>query len=119
MANAPQPRFPVGMADEPEPEPESDPVEIEIRDSIDLHVFAPRDIPAVVEGYLEAAHERGFGEVRLIHGKGKGFQRGRVREILEACPFVTDYFDAPPARGFWGATVARLAARGTQDGSES
>ena len=92
------------MSDEHEP----DPVEVEIGEAIDLHVFAPRDIPAVVEGYLEAAHERGFREVRLIHGKGKGFQRGRVRQILEACPFVTDYFDAPPARGFWGATVARL-----------
>ena len=113
------------MSDEPEP----DPVEVEIREAIDLHVFAARDIPAVVEGYLEAARERGFREVRLIHGKGKGFQRRRVREILDACPFVTDYFDAPPGRGFWGATVARLSPRlsppdgtgsgGDQSGSES
>ena len=99
----------------PGPDDTPDEVVVEITDSIDLHTFAPRDIPAVVKGYLEAAHEKGLLEVRLIHGKGKGFQRGRVREILEATPFVEEFFDAPPARGFWGATVARLRAPTSRD----
>ena len=55
---------------------------IEIEDSIDLHGFQPREIPRVVESYLEAAIDEGYQEVRLIHGKGKGVQRKRVRELL-------------------------------------
>ena len=39
----------------------------------------PRDIPSVVEEYIRAAHERGLREVRLIHGRGKGVQRGIVQ----------------------------------------
>jgi len=83
-------------------------LEVPIEQAIDLHTFAPRDIPAVVEGYIEAAALRGFSEVRLIHGKGKGVQRGRVQQILRAHPLVEECFDAPPGRGAWGATIARL-----------
>ena len=85
-------------------------VEVPIEEAIDLHLFAPRDIPTVVEGYLEAAAERGFREVRLIHGKGKGVQRRRVQEILAEHPLVEEFFDAPATRGAWGATIARLRA---------
>jgi dsDNA-specific endonuclease/ATPase MutS2 len=87
-----------------DPEPEIVPIE----DAIDLHGFAPRDIPKVVEAYVEAARERGFGEVRLIHGKGKGVQRARVQQILAASPHVVEFFDGVPGRGGWGATIARL-----------
>ena len=87
-------------------------VQVPIEQAIDLHTFAPRDIPAVVEGYIEAAVERGFSEVRLIHGKGKGVQRGRVQQILRAHPLVEECFDAPPGRGAWGATIARLRTPG-------
>ena len=62
---------------------EQDPIVLPIGDSIDLHTFAPRDIPDVVESYLEAAHEEGFEEVRIIHGRGKGVQKERVRQVLE------------------------------------
>ncbi len=81
---------------------------LEIEDSIDLHGFQPRDIPAVVESYLEAAAEKGFFEVRLIHGRGKGVQRARVQELLGRHPLVASFRDAPAARGGWGATIALL-----------
>ena len=80
-------------------------------DAIDLHTVQPRDIPAAVEGYLEQALGSGLAEVRLIHGKGKGVQRLRVQEILAEHPDVEEFFDAPPSRGAWGATIARLKAR--------
>jgi dsDNA-specific endonuclease/ATPase MutS2 len=81
---------------------------VPIEDSIDLHGFAPRDILSVVESYLEAAVEKGFDEVRLIHGKGTGFQRQRIRELLERHSNVVNFQDAPPGRGAWGATLVWL-----------
>lgn len=89
-------------------------VVVPIEDALDLHAFAPRDIPSAVEAYLEAASEAGFREVRLIHGRGTGFQRGRVRDVLSRHPDVESFRDAPPERGGWGATVVLLRAAGTR-----
>ena len=86
----------------------SRPVVIPIEDALDLHAFAPREIPSVVESYLEAAVEAGFREVRLIHGRGRGVQRRRVHEVLSASPLVERFADAPPERGGWGATIVWL-----------
>jgi dsDNA-specific endonuclease/ATPase MutS2 len=83
-------------------------VVVPIEDSIDLHPFRPRDVRSVVEAYLEQALEAGFGEVRLIHGRGIGVQREIVRSLLARHPAVAEFFDAPPGRGGWGATVVRL-----------
>ena len=84
---------------------------LEIEDSIDLHGFLPADIPNVVVDYLEEAVARGFSEVRLIHGRGKGVQRARIRELLRDHPHVQAYTDAPAPRGGWGATVVWLRKR--------
>ena len=91
----------------PQP-PEAEPVAIPIEDVIDLHGFQPRDIPSVVEEYIRAAALAGFREVRLIHGRGTGFQRHRVREVLATLPEVERCADAPPQRGGWGATLVWL-----------
>ena len=96
------------MSSDEDQEIAPEPVELPLEDVIDLHTFAPRDVPAVVEAYLEAAARAGFREVRLIHGKGTGFQRKRVREVLAQHPLVEDYQDAPPGRGTWGATLVWL-----------
>ena len=64
------------------------PVNLPVEDFIDLHPFPPRDIPDVVTDYLEAAHAKGFREVRLIHGRGIGVQRERVRSVLGKHPLV-------------------------------
>lgn len=84
------------------------PFEIPIEDAIDLHAFAARDVQDVVASYLEAAHEAGFKEVRIIHGRGIGVQRESVRAILARHPRVLSFADAPPDRGGWGATVVLL-----------
>jgi DNA-nicking Smr family endonuclease len=80
---------------------------IPIESSLDLHPFAPRDIPSVVDEYITAAHAAGLREVRLIHGRGRGVQRGRVQAALERHPLVVEFWDAPESH--LGATVARLA----------
>ena len=79
---------------------------VPIEDVIDLHTFAPRDIKSVVEEFVNAAHEAGLREVRLIHGRGKGIQRGIVQQALERHPLVEEFWDAPESH--LGATVARL-----------
>ena len=88
------------------PPPDEDPVVLPLEDHIDLHPFAPRDIPSVVEEYVWQCHEEGLREVRIIHGRGKGVQRRIVQSALEKNPLVESCHDAPPERGGWGATVA-------------
>lgn len=86
----------------------SEVVNLPIEDFIDLHPFAPRDIPEVVEAYLEAAWEAGLSEVRLIHGRGIGVQRARVQSLVARLPFVIRAYEAPAERGGWGATIVEL-----------
>lgn len=81
---------------------------VPIEDSLDLHSFLPRDVPSVVSEYLDEAGRRGFHEVRLIHGKGKGVRRAEVRRMLAGDDRVLEAFDAPPERGGFGATVVKL-----------
>ena len=81
-------------------------VEVPIEESIDLHSFAPRDVVAVVDDYLQAAHDAGFREVRLIHGRGRGVQRAAVQRLLRGHALVERYWDAPESH--LGATVVVL-----------
>ena len=81
----------------------------EITDSNDLHGFQPKEVPDVVESYLQAAQEKGYAEVRLIRGRGIGVQRARVQTLLRRLPYVVEFSDAPECFGGWGATVVRLA----------
>jgi len=81
---------------------------IPIEASLDLHAFAARDVSSVVAEYVTAAHQAGFREIRLIHGRGKGVQRGIVQQALERHPLVVEFWDAPETH--LGATVARLIA---------
>lgn len=99
--------------DEFEPFPE--PVRLEIKDVIDLHAFAPRDVGSVVEAYLEEARAAGFRSVRIIHGKGRYVQREAVRKILARTPYVAAYADAPPEAGGLGATIAHLSVAETAE----
>ena len=89
-----------------------EPVLLPIEDSIDLHPFAPNDIPSVVESYLEAAREAGLEEVRVIHGRGRGVQKERVRQVLGRSPHVLHFEEATPDRGGFGATVVTLKIKG-------
>ena len=84
------------------------PHDVPIEDALDLHAFRPADIRSVVEEYVTAAHQAGLREVRLIHGRGTGVQRGIVQAALERHPLVTSFDDAPGSH--LGATVARLRA---------
>ena len=84
----------------------SDLIRIPIERELDLHAFLPRDIPSVVAEYVDAAAAAGLREVRLVHGRGRGVQRGIVQAALERHPRVVEFRDDPAAH--LGATIALL-----------
>lgn len=84
----------------------TDAVPVPIESELDLHAFAPRDIASVVEEYVTAAADAGLTHVRLIHGRGRGVQRGIVQAALERHPAVVEFWD--DTRAHLGATIARL-----------
>ena len=77
-----------------------------IEAELDLHTFLPEDVASVVRDYLDAAHEAGLREVRIIHGRGRGVQRGIVQAALERHPLVAEFWDDADAH--LGATWCRL-----------
>lgn len=84
------------------------PVRVPIEDVLDLHTFAPREIPGLLEEYLNACREARLYSVRIIHGKGQGFLKNRVRGLLKRLPMVSSFSDAPAHGGGWGATIVEL-----------
>jgi dsDNA-specific endonuclease/ATPase MutS2 len=87
--------------------PEFNPVRVPIESEIDLHSFSPRDIPSVVEEYINAAADAGYGEVRIVHGRGRGVQRGVVQAALDRHPRVIEFRDDTASH--LGATIVVLA----------
>ncbi|MGH9141462.1 MAG: Smr/MutS family protein [Vicinamibacterales bacterium] len=86
------------MADEP--------LRIPIEHELDLHAFPPRDVASVVHEYIDAAAAAGLQEVRVVHGRGRGVQRGVVQAALEQHAKVVEFWDDHESH--LGATVARL-----------
>jgi dsDNA-specific endonuclease/ATPase MutS2 len=84
------------------------PIRLPIEGEIDLHAFLPPDIPSVVADYVDAAATAGIVVVRIVHGRGKGTQRGIVQAALDRHPKVVEFWDDPLSH--LGATIARLAA---------
>jgi DNA-nicking Smr family endonuclease len=81
---------------------------VPIEREIDLHAFAPRDIPSIVEEYIAEAAQAGFREVRVVHGRGKGVQRGIVQSTLDRLPQVEAFQDDTASH--LGATLVWLRA---------
>jgi len=86
-------------------------VRIPIENWIDLHTFSPKEIPSLLEEYLSECQKKGFKEVRIIHGKGKGVQMNIVHSFLKKSPLVESFKWAPPEAGAWGATIATFKKR--------
>jgi DNA-nicking Smr family endonuclease len=83
-------------------------VEVPLTGELDLHAFAPRDIPSVVEEYVLACAGKGLPLLRLVHGRGRGVQRAVVRRVLAGMRQVESFEDAPALSGGWGATLVHL-----------
>jgi hypothetical protein len=77
-------------------------------DTLDLHTFSPREVAPLLGDFLDLCEQTGITRARIIHGKGTGVLRQRVRALLARDRRVISYQDAPPEAGGWGATVVEL-----------
>ncbi len=84
------------------------PIPLPIDGVLDLHTFRPQDIKELLPAYLAACRERGFSEVRIIHGKGIGNLRRTVHALLPRIPEVLSFAPASELYGGAGATIVVL-----------
>ncbi len=87
---------------------ELEPIEIPIQDVLDLHAFQPQEVPGLLEEYFCACRQADIYSVRIIHGKGQGFLRNRVRGLLAKSSVVSSFSEGPASAGGWGATLVEL-----------
>ena len=87
---------------------ENDCHELVIEDTLDLHMFHPRDIKDLIPDYLMACREKGILSVRIVHGKGTGTLRRLVHSRLSTLPGVKSFRPAGGLEGGWGATIVEL-----------
>ena len=76
---------------------------------LDLHSFRPQDVASVVEEYITEAVRAGLVRVRVVHGRGRGVQRGITHAALERHALVESFWDDPDSH--LGATIAELTHR--------
>ncbi len=84
------------------------PIYVPIEDSLDLHTFSPKEVPSLLQEYFSECAKAGMLEVRIIHGKGKGFLREKVHSFLRRSPLVESFHLADHSAGSWGATIVKL-----------
>lgn len=87
---------------------DSEPVRIPITNELDLHTFRPAEVRSLIDEYLRECQQRGFREVRIIHGKGTGTLRETVHGLLRHSPRVDHFRLGDETTGGWGATLVRL-----------
>lgn len=79
-----------------------------IQTEIDLRGKNFDDAKIMIDKYIDDAYLSGLKSVRLIHGKGTGILRKKVREDLRKHKNVKSYQDAPYNEGGDGVTIVEL-----------
>jgi len=87
---------------------DQEPVVLPIDGVLDLHTFSPNEVADLLGDYVDECLKMGIYDLRIIHGKGKGILRDRVRKILAKNLLVESFSEAPLEAGGWGATLVRL-----------
>lgn len=84
------------------------PIEIPVDGVLDLHTFKPEEVKELLDDYITACIEKKIFSLRIIHGKGGGILKKRVRNVLEKDSRVAKFTDAGVSGGGWGATLVDL-----------
>ena len=87
---------------------EEAPVPLPLDGRLDLHLFQPRDVPALLDAYLPECRAARVLQLEIVHGKGTGALGRRVRALLERRDDVLRHRIADEARGGWGVTLVTL-----------
>jgi len=95
-----------------------EPMVIKPGGTLDLHLFSPKEVPSLLGEFIHLSQKADIRLVNIIHGKGTGALRRRVRSLLARDPHVVTFYDAPPKSGGWGATVAELKPRQEEEDDE-
>jgi len=82
-----------------------------IQDGIDLHGLTRDQASAVVVEFLEQCLARGLRCVRIVHGKGLGILKSKLRKWLPQRDEVLAYCQAPANEGGSGALLVLLKAK--------
>ena len=62
----------------------------------------------VIESFIDDAIVGGLGKIRIVHGKGTGALRSKVRQFLRRNKRVDDFYSPPPEAGGDGVTVVSI-----------
>ncbi|HXF59437.1 MAG TPA: Smr/MutS family protein, partial [Candidatus Saccharimonadales bacterium] len=80
----------------------------EVAREIDVRGFEPDDAIRAVEAFLENAVMGGVDRARIIHGKGKGILRERLKRWLKDQPAVKEFQLGELREGGTGVTIVTL-----------
>jgi len=62
----------------------------------------------VIESFIDDAIVGGLGKIRIVHGKGTGALRSKVRQFLRRNKRVAEFYSPPPEAGGDGVTVVSI-----------
>jgi len=82
-----------------------------IQDGVDLHGLTRDQASAVVVDFLEQCLARGLRCVRIVHGKGLGILKAKLRKWLPRRQEVLAYCQAPASEGGSGALLVLLKTK--------
>jgi DNA mismatch repair protein MutS2 len=80
----------------------------EVKTEIDVRGYDAEDAIAAVERFLEDAHMGGIERARIIHGKGKGILRERMKDWLKKNDLVKEFRLGEIQEGGTGVTIVTL-----------